>query len=122
VKWRKRWRKFSRKGFDKAADKQFFIFFVHSIGADINTKFQKGIYCITTKIIIMKTAGWILIALGILMILIKGFSVPVKKTLVDVGPIEINKTENHWIGWPTYAGGALAIVGVVMVATSRKSS
>jgi hypothetical protein len=70
----------------------------------------------------MKTAGWILIALGILMILIKGFSVPVKKTLVDVGPIEINKTENHLIGWPTYAGGALAIVGVVMVATSRKSS
>jgi hypothetical protein len=70
----------------------------------------------------MKTAGWILIAIGIIMILIKGFSVPVEKTIVDAGPIEINKTENHWIGWPTYAGGILAIVGVVMVATSKKSS
>ena len=70
----------------------------------------------------MKTAGWILIAVGIVMILIKGFSVPVKKTLVDAGPIEINKTENKWIGWPTYAGGILAIVGIVMVATGKKVS
>ena len=70
----------------------------------------------------MKTAGWVLIAIGVLMILVKGFSVPVKKTIVDAGPIEINKTENQWIGWPTYAGGILAIVGVVMVATSKKSS
>jgi hypothetical protein len=70
----------------------------------------------------MKAAGWILIAIGILMIVIKGFSVPVKKTLVDVGPIEINKTENKWVGWPTYAGGVLAIVGVVMVATGKKNN
>lgn len=70
----------------------------------------------------MKTVGWILIVIGIVMILIKGFSVPVEKTLVDAGPIEINKTENKWIGWPTYAGGILAIVGVVMVATSKKNS
>ena len=70
----------------------------------------------------MKVAGWVLIAVGILMILIKGFSVPVKKTIVDAGPIEINKTEDKWIGWPTYAGGILAIVGIVMVATSKKST
>jgi hypothetical protein len=70
----------------------------------------------------MKAIGWVLIAVGILMILIKGFSVPVKKTIVDAGPIQINKTENKWIGWPTYAGGILAIVGVVMVASSKKNS
>lgn len=70
----------------------------------------------------MKTIGWILIVVGIVMILIKGFSVPVEKTLVDAGPIEINKTENKWIGWPTYAGGILAIVGIVMVATGKKTS
>lgn len=70
----------------------------------------------------MKAIGWVLIAAGILMILVKGFSVPVKKTIVDAGPIEINKTDNKWIGWPTYAGGILAIVGVVMVATGKKRS
>ncbi len=68
----------------------------------------------------MKIAGWILIALGIVMILIKGFSVPVQKKVVDIGPIEVNKTENKWIGWPTYAGGFLAIIGVVLVVADRK--
>ena len=68
----------------------------------------------------MKMAGWILITIGILMIIFRGFSVPVTENVVDAGPIEINKTENKWIGWPTYAGGILAIVGVVMVASGRK--
>ncbi len=70
----------------------------------------------------MKAAGWILIAIGIIMILVRGFSLPVKKTIVDAGPIEINKTENKWIGWPTYAGGILAIVGIIMVASSKKNT
>lgn len=69
----------------------------------------------------MKTAGWILIAIGILMVVIRGFNVPVTKNIVDAGPIQISKTENNWIGWPTYAGGILAIVGVVMVATGKRN-
>lgn len=68
----------------------------------------------------MKTAGWVLIVIGIVMIFIRGFSVPVEKNVVDVGPIHVNKTENKWIGWPTYAGGILAVVGVVLVVTDRK--
>jgi len=70
----------------------------------------------------MKALGWILIAIGILMIIIKGFSVPVKKNIIDAGPIQISKTEQKWYGWPTYAGGIIALVGVVMVATSKKST
>ena len=68
----------------------------------------------------MKTAGWILIVIGIVMILIKGFTVPVEKNVVDVGPIEINKTENKWIGWPTYAGAVIAAIGVVLVVANRR--
>ncbi|MEP6583505.1 MAG: hypothetical protein ABJA90_04540 [Ginsengibacter sp.] len=68
----------------------------------------------------MKTAGWVLIVVGIVMILIKGFSVPVEKKVIDLGPVEINKTENKWIGWPTYAGGILAVIGVVLVVADRK--
>ncbi len=68
----------------------------------------------------MKAAGWILIAIGIVMILIKGFSVPVEKKVIDVGPIHVNKTENKWIGWPTYAGGILAVIGVVLVVADKK--
>ena len=68
----------------------------------------------------MKTAGWILIAIGIVMIIIKGFSVPVEKKVIDAGPIQISKTENKWIGWPTYAGGLLAVIGVVLVVADKK--
>ncbi len=68
----------------------------------------------------MKAAGWVLIVVGIVMILIKGFSVPVEKKVVDIGPLEVNKTENKWIGWPTYAGGILAVIGVVLVVADKK--
>lgn len=68
----------------------------------------------------MKTLGIILIVAGILMILIRGFNVPVKTNVVELGPLEVSKTENKWIGWPKYAGGLLAVIGVVLVATDKK--
>ena len=68
----------------------------------------------------MKTIGWILIVVGIVMIIFRGFTVPVKKTVVDIGPLEINKTENKRIGWPTYAGGILAAIGVVLIVADRR--
>ena len=70
----------------------------------------------------MKTFGIILIIAGIAMILIRGFSVTTEKEVVDVGPLEVNKKENKWIGWPTYAGAIVAVVGVVMVATDKRKA
>jgi drug/metabolite transporter (DMT)-like permease len=74
------------------------------------------------KQLLMKTFGIILIIAGIAMILIRGFSVTTEKNVVDVGPLEVNKKENKWIGWPTYAGAIVAVVGVVMVMGGRKRS
>jgi drug/metabolite transporter (DMT)-like permease len=68
----------------------------------------------------MKVLGFFLIVVGIIMILIRGFNVPVKTNVVNLGPIEISKKESRWIGWPTYAGGLLAVIGVVMVVTDKK--
>ncbi len=70
----------------------------------------------------MKTFGIILIVLGIAMILIRGFSVTTEKEVVDIGPLEVDKKENKWIGWPTYAGAAVALIGVVMVVADRKKA
>ena len=70
----------------------------------------------------MKTFGIVLILIGIAMIIVRGISVPTQKKLVDIGPLEINKTENKWIGWPTYTGAVIAVVGVVLVASGRKRS
>ena len=61
-----------------------------------------------------------MIVAGIAMILIRGFSVTTEKNVVDVGPLEVNKKENKWIGWPTYAGALVAIVGVVMVVADKR--
>jgi hypothetical protein len=68
----------------------------------------------------MKTLAIILIVAGIAMVIIRGFSVQTEKKVLDVGPLEVNKTENKWIGWPTYAGGLVAIVGVVLLISSNR--
>lgn len=70
----------------------------------------------------MKTFGIILIVIGIAMILIRGFSVQTEKKVLDVGPLEVNKNENKWIGWPTYAGGIVAVIGVIMVVADKKKA
>lgn len=68
----------------------------------------------------MRILGIILIIAGIAMILIRGFSVQTEKEVLDVGPLEVNKKENKWIGWPTYAGGIVAVAGFVLLLTGRK--
>ncbi|WP_336517234.1 hypothetical protein [Pollutibacter soli] len=70
----------------------------------------------------MKSIGFILIIAGILMMVFRGFSVTTEKEVADIGPLEINKKENKWIGWPTYAGGALVVVGIVMVVTGKRKT
>ena len=68
----------------------------------------------------MKAFGLILIIAGIAMIVIRGFSVKTEKKVADLGPLEVNKTENRWVGWPTYAGGIVAVIGLVLVLSDRK--
>lgn len=70
----------------------------------------------------MKTLGIILVIAGIAMILIRGFSVQTEKKVVDLGPVEVNKKENKWIGWPTYAGGLVAVIGVVLLVGGNKKN
>ena len=70
----------------------------------------------------MKTAGIILIIAGIAMLIFRGFSVQTEKKIIDAGPIEVNKTENKWVGWPVYAGGIAVVAGVALVLGSRKKA
>ena len=68
----------------------------------------------------MKAFGIILVVIGIAMIVIRGFSVQTEKKVVDLGPVEVNKKENHWVGWPVYAGGIIIVAGIVLVLNGRK--
>lgn len=69
----------------------------------------------------MKIIGIILIIIGLAMIILKGVNFQTQKKVADIGPVQINKTENKHIGWPTYAGGIVVIVGVVLVVTGVKA-
>jgi hypothetical protein len=70
----------------------------------------------------MKTMGWVLLVIGVLMLLFRGINYTTKEKVVDLGPVEINKTENHSMGWPVYAGGVLALAGVVLVVMGSKKN
>ena len=70
----------------------------------------------------MKTIGIVLIVIGLAMLIVRGFSVQTEKEVIDVGPLEVNKKENKWIGWPVYAGGVAIIAGLILVAADRKRS
>ena len=70
----------------------------------------------------MRTAGIVMIIAGILMMIFTGINFTTEKKVVDVGPLEINKKENKRVGWPTYVGGIVTVLGVVVLVAGRKKA
>lgn len=69
----------------------------------------------------MKTVGIILIVAGIAMLIFRGFNIQKEEKVLDVGPLEVNKKENHWFTWPVYTGAIAIVAGIiVIVAGNRK--
>ena len=68
----------------------------------------------------MRVLGIILIVAGILMFLFNGFSYKTEKRVADIGPVKIDKTENHSIGWPVYAGAVTLIAGIAVLLVGGK--
>lgn len=71
----------------------------------------------------MKVFGIVLLVAGILMIIFTSVNFTTKEKVIDAGPIEINKKENHSVAWPTYAGIGVAVLGaVVLIGAGRKKA
>lgn len=70
----------------------------------------------------MKTFGIILIVLGILMLVFRGFNFTREKKVADIGPVEINKKEKESVGWPVYTGAIAIGAGVVLLLAGRNKS
>lgn len=68
----------------------------------------------------MKNFGIILIVVGALMMAITGFNYVTKKEVVDLGKVEINKSENHPVRWSPIVGGVLLIGGLVLILTTNR--
>ena len=70
----------------------------------------------------MKTAGIVLLIIGLLMTIITGFTVITKEEVADIGPVEINKTEKHPIYWSPVTGIVLAAAGFILLVADRRRS
>ncbi|HLP14810.1 MAG TPA: hypothetical protein VK470_01050 [Bacteroidota bacterium] len=68
----------------------------------------------------MKTAGIILLIVGLVMTLYTGFSYITKDKVADVGPIEITKEKEHSTNWSPYLGVGLIIIGGVLFVAGNK--
>lgn len=69
-----------------------------------------------------RTLGFILLVVGIIMLIWGGFSYTKKEKVVDAGPVQISADKQHSVNWPPYAGGILVIGGIILLATSKKTT
>ena len=67
----------------------------------------------------MKNLGIILIVGGLIMIFITGFNIVTKRKVVDLGPLEINKEENHPVQWSPIIGVGILVAGVMVYVTNK---
>jgi uncharacterized membrane protein YidH (DUF202 family) len=63
----------------------------------------------------VKAIGVLLIVLGIAGLAYGGFSWTQKEKVVDVGPVEVTRDKTESVAFPPIAGGALLVVGVVLL-------
>ena len=70
----------------------------------------------------MRALGIILVVVGIAMLIFRGFSMTTEKKVIDAGPIEVNKKENKWVGWPVYTGAIAIVAGLIFIAADRKKT
>jgi drug/metabolite transporter (DMT)-like permease len=68
----------------------------------------------------MKILGAILLVIGVVALAYGGFQYTTQKKVVDMGPVQIDKTEHHSIPLSPVLGlGCLVIGGVVLVAGGK---
>lgn len=68
----------------------------------------------------MRTTGIILVILGVLALIVTGFDLTTENELLDVGDIEVTEENERRIGWPPMVGGAMVVVGVILLIISKK--
>jgi len=66
------------------------------------------------------TVGIVLVILGIAMFAYTGIDFITNKRVVDIGPIKIDKEENHPVQWSPVVGVVLVIGGIVLVLRGKK--
>ncbi len=71
---------------------------------------------------IMKTAGIVILVLGLLMTIYTGVTYVTRDKVVDVGPLEIMADREHAINWQPYIGVGLMVIGATALLFGKKGS
>ena len=69
-----------------------------------------------------RNLGIMLVVIGIVMMIYTGFNFVTSERVVDLGPLHINKEENHPVQWSPIIGAILLVGGIVIIATNRTKS
>lgn len=70
----------------------------------------------------MKGLAIVLIVAGAIMMIITGVNFATKEKVVDLGKVEISKTEDHPISWSPIVGGVLLVAGIGALLVSKKKA
>lgn len=66
--------------------------------------------------------GVLLLVVGLAGLAFERFSYKETKEVVDIGPVEINKTETHTIPVPTIAGVVAVVAGLGLMLFGRRTT
>ena len=70
----------------------------------------------------MKIIGIVLIVLGLIGLAYGGITWTQREKVVDLGPIEVTRTERERIPVPPVAGGLALLAGAALVLASRRTA
>jgi hypothetical protein len=68
----------------------------------------------------MKTAGYVLLVIGLILTIYTGITFFTKEKVLDVGPVEVTKTEPHTASWSPLIGIAVMAIGGILVWQGNK--
>ncbi len=68
-----------------------------------------------------KTMGVVLIVLGLVGLIVGGFSYTTRKKVVDIGPIHATRDQQHTIPLPPIVGALALIGGVVLLVGGKRT-
>jgi hypothetical protein len=68
----------------------------------------------------MKTAGIIILIIGLIMTLYSGFTYVTREKVLDVGEFAITQDSSHAINWQPYVGIGTMVIGGTLLILGRK--
>lgn len=70
----------------------------------------------------MKTAGIVLLIIGLILTVYTGFTYVTKEKVVDLGALEITKEKEHSLDWQPYVGIGTMVIGGALLVLGKKQS